>query len=150
MNKKGQSGDFLSIGYFMFLLFIIGATIFLMAKLVLGVAYDARLTEASLLSHKIEKCLSEGDLKESQIASIEKTCGIKLTDAEGNARMYILQISVAGDKIFTQGDIISCGFYELNKKNARCVSFTTLGKLNGEEVEFNVVAGSNIQSEVDK
>ena len=148
MNKKGEGGDFLSIGYFMFLLFIIGATIFFMAKVVLGVAYDSRLTDASLLGYKIEKCLSEKDLKESDITNIKNTCGIQLKDAENKEKKFVLHIYTKEKEFFKYGDKISCGLYALNNKNARCITFSTNGKVNGKETEFYITTGSNL--EVDK
>lgn len=146
MDKKAQTGDMLSIGYFILLLIIIGGTIFLMSKLVLGVAYDARLTDASILGYTIQKCISENNLKESDFGNIQQICGIRLSDGNNEERKFVLHIYADNKELFKYGDRVSCGLYELNNKNTRCVDFITKGNLNGKQTEFQIISGSNLES----
>lgn len=139
MNSKGQAGEMLSIGYFIFLLIIVGATIFVMAKVVIGQSYDSRLTDASLLGNNIAACIDGRDLSRAEIENIEQTCDISLGD-----RMLILHIYIGNDKIYGHGDEVSCGLYELNNNNARCVESAARLRVDGEEADIRIVSGSNL------
>ena len=145
MNNRAQSGDLLSIGYFLFILILIAVPIFLMVNVVFGQKTDVRSADASILVEKVSRCLEEHkpDVSIVDINYLQGVCGFDLKD-----RRFVVSIYDSESTYFSYGDSISCGLYDLGSKNSqysKCYYSTSYLSVDGDEMQVYVLAGSNLE-----
>ncbi len=105
MNKRGRAGSKLMIGFFIFVLVIIGGGITAMIFIFYGDGYDFRSADSEVLNFKIEKCLLEKEIDWNIDGDFYSKCGFNREVMERNYVYGILE----GEKVLLKiGDYKSC------------------------------------------
>jgi hypothetical protein len=145
MNRRAEIGDQLYLAYFIFILLMITGGIVLGSYLTSGKDYDIRSVDAELLGKKIISCLSEQkDLTAQKVADLYSTCSLDEKSLENG---LIIEINTQTSKLFTYGNVVACGLSDKNEDYPRCLTTSVRVKLDGQDTDLYITAGSNLKSE---
>lgn len=147
MNKKGETGEQISVFMFLFLLLIIGVGIVAGVFIFFGKGYDYRESEAGLLNYKIEECLMENELTTDffKAENFFEKCKLNKGIIEENSIIRICSgvencANVDKGLLDIGSNFQSCGFEGVKKNRAYPLCVT--GELNKGEKKFTIITGS--------